>query len=342
MKLKDFVDYGLGNTPLHKAAIYCRSGNLYLKLEKFSPTGSVKDRAAYYMLKDLIETGTLKRGIALVESSSGNLGLAIGYFARELGVRFVCLVDPTVPRKKLEQLENAGVEIHQVSLGNSPDYRTARIQLARELSRQPGWIWTNQYDNPANFRAHYETTGPEIWAQTEGQVDYIVCSVGTGGTICGIAHYLKQKNPAIKVVAVEPEGSTIFGGKPGTYLSVGAGLRGPSGIILKYGHNIDYYCKINDQDSIQECVKILVTENLSVGVTTGMVLVVASDLAAHHPDKNVVAIAPDGGENYTDLFNFTAYTGSIMSSALISRRKAPELHCSAPRELDILQEVIRL
>jgi len=281
---------------------YCPSGNLYLKLEKYNPTGSVKDRAAYYIFLDLIETGKLKPGTVLVESSSGNLGLAIAYFAREVGIRFVCLVDPTVPREKLKQLENAGVEIHVVSLGNSPDYRTARIQLARELNQQPGWIWTNKYDNPANFKAHYETTGPEIWAQTGGQVDYIVCSVGTGGTICGVAHYLKQQNSAVRVIAVEPEGSTIFGGEPGTYLSVGAGMRGPSGIIRKYGQIIDYYCKVNDRDALQECVKILRTEGLSVGVTTGSVLVVASSLAARHPGKNVVAIAPDGGENYTDLF----------------------------------------
>ena len=246
--------------------------------------------------------GKLKPGVKLTESSSGNLGLAIAYFAREVGVRFLCLVDPLIAPDKLRELEDAGVEVHIVSLGDNPDYRSARIQIARDLDQQPDWIWTNQYDNPANFRAHYETTGPEIWSQTEGRVDYVVCSVGTGGTICGIGHYLKKLNPAVKIVAVEPLGSTIFGGKPGEYLSVGAGMRHPSGIIQCYGHIIDCYYQVSDQDALCECVRLLDTERISVGVTTGSVLVVGSYLAAHHPNNYVMAIAPDGGEKYSDLF----------------------------------------
>jgi len=280
---------------------YCPSSNLYVKLESANPNGSVKDRTAYYIVKDLIAAGRVGSNTKLVESSSGNLGLAIAYFARKVGVRFLCLVDPLIAPGKLRELQDAGVEVHVVSLGNSPDYRSARIQMARDLNGQPDWIWTNQYDNPANFRAHYETTGPEIWSQMEGRVDYVVCSAGTCGTICGIGHYLKKQNPAIRTIAVEPKGSTIFGGKPGAYLSVGAGMRHPSGILLEFGQVVDCYCKVDDRDALQECVEFLNAESLSVGVTTGSVLVVASHLTKQYPNANVVAVAPDGGEKYVDL-----------------------------------------
>lgn len=302
MKLDSFSACGLGNTPIYIPERYCPSNNLYLKLEKANPHGSIKDRTAYYIFKDLVESGRLKLGISLVESSSGNLGLALAYFASKLGVRFMCIVDPLIAPAKLKELEDAGVEVHVVSLEDSSDYRSARIKLAGDLDKQDDWIWTNQYDNPANFRAHYETTGPEIASQMNGQVDYVVCSVGTGGTICGIGHYLKRHNPAVKVVAVEPVGSTIFGGKSGKYLNVGAGMLHPSGIFRKYGHIVDFYCKVDDRDALQECADILEKENLSVGVTTGSVLVAASCIAARHSCEKVVAVAPDGGEKYTDLF----------------------------------------
>jgi len=207
-----------------------------------------------------------------------------------------------LPKDKFVELEEFGVETQVVSLGNNPDYRSARINLARELDAQSDWIWTNQYDNLSNYKAHFETTGPEIWSQMEGHLDYIVVSVGTGGTICGVGHYLKQKNPTINVIAVEPKGSTIFGGKPGKYLNVGAGMHKPTGIIKEYGHVIDNYCQVDDQYSLEECIIFNNYESMSVGVTTGSVLFIASHLASHFPDKNVLAISPDGGEMYNDLF----------------------------------------
>jgi len=299
MSFKDFNEYGLGNTSIYRAKKYCPSGNLYLKREMENPTGSIKARTAYYILKNLIKTNRLKPGVKLVESSSGNLGLAIDYFAREAGVEFMCLVDPSIPQDKLYELNNAGVNTYIVSLEDNPDYRSARIRMAQRLDQQSDWIWTNQYDNVANVKAHYETTGPEIWSQMNGRLDYFVCSVGTGGTICGIGHYLKQQDPNIKIVAVEPEGSTTFGGMPGNYLSVGAGMRGASGIFKKYGYIVDYYCKISDRDALQECV----------GVTTGMVLTVSLYLANLHPDKKIVTIAPDSGDKYDSYFeSFLPYS----------------------------------
>jgi len=300
-RLGQINDYGIGQTPLLRIGTYCPIGNLFIKLERFNPTGSTKDRAAFFIISDLIKEGRLKPGVSLVESSSGNLGLALGFLAKEIGIGFTCLVDPTISKDKLLQLNEAGVRVHIVAKGYNPDYREARISLAKRLDKLPGWIWTNQYDNLSNFAAHYETTGPEIWQQTDGQVDFVVCSIGTGGTVCGIGKFLKEVNPNIKVVAVEPVGSTIFGGTPGDYINAGAGMRYPSGIVNRYGRNIDLYCKIEDKRSIQECIRVSKAEGLSGGITTGSVLAVASYLASSNPKKIIVALSPDGGEKYSSL-----------------------------------------
>lgn len=301
MRIGNFGYYGLGNTPLHHATKHCPNCNVYIKLEAANPHGSVKDRTAYYIVKDLIDTGRLQSSSKLVESSSGNLALALAFFAGEVGVPFVCLADPSIVPEKLEELQKAGVEVRVVSLGSNSDLRTARIQTAKELAKRPDWIWTNQYDNLANFKAHFETTGPEIWAQTAGRIEYVVCSVGTGGTICGVGCYLKQRNPAMKVIAVEPKGSTIFGGEPGDYLNAGAGMAYPSGIMREHGHVVDYFCQVDDGVAIQECNRIGETEALSLGITGGAATVVARHLATKHPDSCIVALAPDSGERYVRL-----------------------------------------
>jgi len=299
--LSNFEDYLLGSTPLFCADSYCITKNLFVKLEQHNPLGSIKDRTAYYILRDLINAGRLQPGVKLVESSSGNLGLALSYFAHEVGVEFLCLVDPTIPSEKLRQLESKHVKLHTVSLGNHKTYRDARIQMASELDLKPDWIWTRQYDNISNVMSHYETTGPEIWRQTTQKVDFIVCSTGTGGTICGIGLYFKETNPAVQIVAVEPLGSTIFGGTPGCYLSVGSGMSCASSIVRRYGHVIDYWAHVADEDALEACVRFMKFENINLGVTAGAALVVALEIAMNNPQKTIVAVAPDGGENYANL-----------------------------------------
>jgi len=287
---------------MHRAVSYCASRNLFVKLEKHNPLGSIKDRTAYFIIRDLIDTGRLYPGIKLVESSSGNLGLALDYFAKKIGVEFVCLIDPTLPIEKKHQLESHGVSLKIVDLGSSKTYRDARILMADMLDAQPEWIWTRQYDNPANVLSHYKTTGPEIWRQTNNKVDVVVCSVGTGGTICGIGSYLKEQYPDVKIIAVEPLGSTIFGGVPGCYLSVGSGMSTPSQLIKKYGSVIDCWTQVSDIDALFACQQFMNLEKISLGVTAGSALVVAKSIAQKHPDQIVVSVAPDGGENYSTIF----------------------------------------
>lgn len=301
--LPDFYEYHLGNTPLVCAESYCLSKNLFVKLEQHNFLGSIKDRAAYFIFRELIDSGKLHAGIKLVESSSGNLGLSLSYFAREIGVEFTCLIDPTLPQEKVNQLQDENVPLEVVSLGKSRTYRDARILMANELDELPDWIWTRQYDNPANVVSHYKTTGPEIWEQTKHKVDIVVCSIGTGGTICGIGLFLKEMNPDIDIVAVEPLGSTIFGGIPGSYLSVGSGMSYPSLLVKNYGFVVDYWTHVADTDAVIACKQFDASENINVGVTSGAALVVALDIAQKNPDKVVVAVAPDGGESYSSILN---------------------------------------
>jgi cysteine synthase len=276
-----------------------------VKLEMGNPHGSIKDRTAFYLLREAHRQGRLRPGVTVVESSSGNLGMALGHLARDAGVRFLCLMDRSIPPDKHAELREAGIEVEIVEQGGFADCRTARITRANELDARTEWLWTNQYANSANVLAHYETTGPEIWRQTDGQVAFVVCSAGTAGTVCGIGKYLKERNSRIQIVAVEPLGSTLFGGCESSYLSVGAGLRGPSGILRKHGWAIDSYCKIGDATAIAECVRLQREEELCVGITSGAALRAGSAIASSHPNDIVVVVSPDGGEKYAHFVRDT-------------------------------------
>jgi len=319
MNLNEFFKYRVGETRMLCANSFCPSGNLFVKLEKENRHGSIKERAAYYIIRDLIQRGRLLDRVKLVESSSGNLGLSLGLFAKEIGVEFLCLMDPTIPPEKFQLLNSHHINIKSVSLGVHKTYRDARIQLATELDTQPDWIWTRQYDNPSNVKAHFETTGPEIWSQTNGKVDFVVCSVGSGGTVCGIGLFLKGVNPSTSIVAVEPLGSTIFGGESRPYISAGAGMSYQPGIIREHGNVIDYFSKIDDMASIQACLRFFETEGVWVGITTGSLLQVASYLAYEFSDKVIVVVAADGGEQYQSALKNNFGTPSISADVELHR-----------------------
>lgn len=299
--LRTLAEYGLGRVPVYRAASYCPSSRLFLALGGVSPTGSLKDRTGYYLLNDLIERLHGEPLLRIVESTSGNLGISLCYFTKSWDCKVLCVIDPTITRMKRDRLEEAGAEILEVSLVKYPDYRTARIEKARELDRKAGFYWLNQYDNPAGFLAHFETTGPEIWEGTGGQADVIICSVGTGGTICGVGHALKRRNPKIKIIGVEPKGSTIFGGNAATFLNVGAGLRYPSGLVERYGQVIDFYSQVDDRVAVAQCKRFVEAEGVNVGISTGYALHVGAHWARQHPLETVVVISPDMGDNYTSL-----------------------------------------
>lgn len=302
--LKRYKDYGFVTTPVECLKKYSYNNNIFVKLEGYNLNGSIKSRTAYFMFEDILKKGNIYN---IVESSSGNLGISLGYFAANLNCNFLCLVDPTVPEPKIKQLREHNIKYKSVSLGKFKDYRSARIAYAKELNEKYNWVWTNQYENRTNSYAHYETTAPELYRQLKGKIDIFVCSVGSGGTISGVSKYLKEKNNNIKVVAVEPYGSTIFGGESCDYLTAGAGLGYPSRLLMRNMQFIDYYVKVEDACAIQTCLKVKFMEGLFLGITSGAVLYVSRYLSELNPHKNIVCISPDNGYLYKDIFTNVNY-----------------------------------
>lgn len=294
------VAYGIGMTPLMRCASFAPSGNLCVKLEKQNPGGSIKDRAAYYMFRSVLESPAAAASRRLVESTSGNLGASLARFAREFDFSLRCVIDPTTAAPKIEHLRAAGAEVEFVTAPDG-DHRSARLRRAAALAASGEFHWTNQYANPANVRAHEETTGVEIYEQTKGAADIVVVAVGSGGTVCGVGRALKRRKPGVDIVAVEPAGSTIFGGAPAPFLNVGAGLRAPSILLQQYGDVIDAFARVEDAMAIREALEFARSEGVEVGITSGMTLAIARRVAAAHPRELVVAVAPDGADNYDGL-----------------------------------------
>ena len=294
---KSLYNYAIGNTPIYKLDNF----NIYIKMEKFNLNKSIKDRTAYFLLKDLWENRKISKNITVIESTSGNLGISLDFFCKEVGIKFKALIDETISPNKLNEFKKRDIK-YIITESEDRDYRSARIKLAKELNQKKNFIWTNQYDSFANVQAHYISTAPEIWQQMGGKIDIVIIAVGTGGTISGVAKFLKKKNPKILVYAVEPIGSTIFGGDEQQYINVGIGLRGEDKILSKYKSLIDLNFKVSDIDAIRATKEY---ENIGFGVSTGYALKVALDITKKYPNKNIVVISADGIENYKDLLNET-------------------------------------
>ncbi|NDV57976.1 cysteine synthase family protein [Bacteroides sp. 519] len=290
--MKNLSDYNIGNTSLYYASKYSSSCKIFLKMEMQNFLGSIKSRTAFFILKDLYDSKKINKETTIIESTSGNLGISLSFFATEFNVRFLCLIDPTIRPSKLEKLKKLNTEIIEVKK-NGTDYRSSRIMLANKLGSLKNHIWVNQYKNLSNVKAHYKTTGPEIWEQTKGNIDYLISAVGSGGTISGIALYLKQKSKKIKIIGVEPFGSCIFGGFCGEYINAGAGMAEPSDIIQSYLYLIDDIYKVRDIDAIYECNDFYNKEGVVVGHTSGMCLFAAKIIQQKSKDARILVIASD-------------------------------------------------
>ena len=290
----------ISETPIHNAIHYHLPGNLYVKLEGEQPTDSIKHRAAVFMLEAARRQFVANKPV-IVESTSGNLGFSLGKLAPNYGFSVICIVDDTLPTEKIERL-SCLCEVIKVSADIRHDARSTRIARAAELGAKPGFIWINQYANKANYSAHYESTGPEIWKQMNQKLNWLVCSIGSGGTACGLGAFFKEVSPNVSVVAVEPYGSTIFGTHAGPFLSVGAGLNGPSKIVKMWGQSLAGHAQVPDDIAISECLLYNSTEGVLLGVTSGACLAVARQIANDHPDHTVLAIAADFGMQYREFF----------------------------------------
>ena len=307
-KIKESAVELIGGTPILKAVKYSAAAGvtdatILTKLEYLNLTGSVKDRISLAMIEDAEKKGILKPGATIIEPTSGNTGIGLAAVATAKGYHAVLTLPDTMSIERRTLLKAYGAEL---VLTEGAKGMKGAIAKAEELqANTPGSVILGQFDNPANPAAHKATTGPEIWEQTDGKVDIFVAGVGTGGTITGIGEYLKEQNPNVKIVAVEPETSPVLsGGAPGAHKIQGIG----AGFVPKV-LNTDVYDEIltiaND-DAFVEGRKFAQSEGILVGISSGAALKAATILAARPENKGkvIVALLPDSGDRYlsTQLF----------------------------------------
>lgn len=307
-KIYTSVSQLIGNTPLVELTNIERElelkAKLIAKVELFNPAGSVKDRVAMAMILDAEEKGKLKNSSVIIEPTSGNTGIGIAAVAAARGYRVIIVMLDSMSIERRQLMKAYGAEL---VLSPGAEGMPGAIEAANKLAAEiPDSFVAGQFVNPANVKAHYTTTGPEIYADTDGAVDIFVAGVGTGGTITGVGKYLKEKKPSVKIVAVEPKGSPVLSkGKKGKHgiQGIGAGFV-PE--ILDTGI-YDEVIAVSDDDSFRMGRLIGAKEGLLVGISSGAALYAASELAKRDENagKTIVALLPDTGDRYlsTKLFS---------------------------------------
>ena len=293
----------VGNTPMLRLNNMEKTNNLtgeiYAKLEKYNPAGSVKDRAALEIIEDAERKGILKPGATIIEPTSGNTGIGLAFIARLKGYKVILTMPSSMSEERIKVLKAYGAE---VVLTDAALGMQGSLDKADEILKQtPGAIIAGQFTNPANVDAHYKTTGPEIWEDMDGNIDVFIASVGTGGTLTGIAKYLKEKNKDIKIVAVEPaESPLISKGIAGQHGIQGIGANFIPEILDR--NIIDEVYTVTTDESYESSREVAQKEGLLVGISSGSVITAAKHYAKNN--KKVVIILPDSGERYlsTELY----------------------------------------
>lgn len=302
----------IGNTPLLEVANIEKTDNLHarllVKIESFNPGGSVKDRIAFAMIEDAEKRGLLSPGATIIEPTSGNTGIGLAWVAAVKGYKLILTMPDTMSVERQNLLKALGATL---VLTPGQEGMAGAIRRADELHRAtPGSYIPQQFENPANPARHYRTTAEEIWRDTDGKVDFFVACVGTGGTLCGTARRLKELNPAVKAVAVEPDSSAVLSGdKPGPHKiqGIGAGF-----IPGNYDSSVvDEIIRVTDDDAIKTSRNLARLEGLLVGISSGAAMYAAEQIAKRpeNAGKTIVALLPDTGERYlsTLLYAFDQY-----------------------------------
>lgn len=304
MKYAENITQLIGGTPLLKMnRINTGEANIFAKLESFNPMSSVKDRAALYMLNTAEKEGKLNPGTVIVEPTSGNTGIGLAYIAAARGYRLILTMPDTMSVERRSLLKALGAEL--VLTEGSKGMKGA-IEKASEIAASlPSAFIPQQFENPANPQAHRETTAVEIWDDLDGKVDFFVSAVGTGGTLTGVGEVLKKKNPAVRVIAVEPaESPVLSGGAPGPHKIQGIGA-GFVPKILDTGI-IDEIIRVTAEQAGDMARRSAREEGAFVGISSGAALWAANELSgrAENKGKNIVALCPDSGERYLSTWLF--------------------------------------
>lgn len=303
MRIYESMPALIGNTPLVAFDRFAKhsGARVLAKLEKANPAGSAKDRVAWNMILAAEKSGALKAGGTIIEPTSGNTGIGLSAIGAARGYRVIIVMPDSMSVERRNLMKAYGAEL---ILTPGAKGMSGAIERAEELQKEmPGSIIAGQFDNPANPEAHYQTTGPEIWRDTDGTVDIFVAGVGTGGTISGVGKYLKEQNKNVKIVAVEPAASPVLrGGKPGSHAIQGIGANFVPG---NYDSTVvDEVVDVTNEDALNAAKEITKTEGLLVGVSSGAAAW-AARMLANRPEnrgKTIVALLPDTGERYLSVF----------------------------------------
>ena len=296
----------IGNTPLVRLSRLHPPGNLVAKIEYMNPGGSIKERIAVTMIDRAEEEGLLAPGGTIIEPTSGNTGVGLALVGAVRGYRVICTVPDKVSQEKQDLLRAYGVEVIETPTELGPDHPESYYGVANRLAAEiEGSFQPNQYFNEANPGAHYESTGPEIWEQTDGAVDVFVAGVGTGGTITGAGQFLKEKKPALEVVGADPEGSIYTKGPDGDvhqYLVEGVGEDFyPQTVDLDV---IDRFIEVSDAESFAMARRLARREGVLTGGSGGLAVEAGLRVAVEDQDRLVVVIVPDSGRGYlSKVFN---------------------------------------
>lgn len=293
----------IGNTPLVLLKKICKlegvSSSIYAKLEGKNPAGSIKDRVALEMILDAENSKKLKPGATVIEPTSGNTGIALAAICIQR--KYKCIIvmpeDMSIERQNLIKKYGAEIILTPANLGMQ-----GAIKEAEKLSKNiKASFIPAQFDNPANAKAHYKSTGPEIWEQTDGKIDAFVCGIGTGGTITGVGKFLKEKNPKIQIIAVEPSNSAVLSGRPaGSHKIQGIG----AGFVPKVLDTkiYDKIVAVSDRDAFKYAKAVCQSDNVSAGISSGAALCASLNVAKSLSLKNVVVIFPDDASKYSSVF----------------------------------------
>ncbi len=313
MKYYNNILETIGNTPLVQLRNITKNIKplMLAKLEFLNPGGSIKDRMAVYMVEDAVKKGYLKPGGTIVENTSGNTGIGLALYAAVKGYKAVFTIPDKMSSEKINLLKAFGAEVVICPTNVPPDSPQSYYETAKRIAKErPNSYYVNQYHNKGNVDAHYATTGPEIWQQTEGKIDYLVAGAGTGGTISGVSKFLKEKDPRIKTVGVDPIGSIYHDwfkystmSEPKVYMVEGIG----EDMLCETMHFdvIDDIIQVSDRDSFLMTRKLVREEGIFAGGSSGAAVYAALEVGKRLPkDKVVVVILPDTGRNYiSKVFN---------------------------------------